>query len=78
MKFSILFSGKLLVAVAAGVFLGADWGAAVAATADGSGAGLSRAAELALAAVFAAAGGIAGSWFARARHGTTGSRNDET
>jgi hypothetical protein len=70
-KFSPAVSHRPLVAAVVGVFLGADWGAAAAAIADGSGAGLPRWAELALVTVIAAAGGIAGYRLARDRRGTT-------
>lgn len=56
-----------LLALAAGLFLGADWGAAIAAIIDSRGNTLSRPLELVTVAAFSVLGGAAGHWFARHR-----------
>ena len=56
-----------LLALAVGVFLGADWGAAIAASIDSRGDTLSRPLEFATVAAFSVFGGAAGHWFVRHR-----------
>lgn len=58
----------VLLALVVGAFLGADWGAAIAAMIDSRSDRLSRPGELVVSAALALLGGAAGLWFARARN----------
>ena len=61
------FRDGLLLALVGGIFLGADWGAALAAMIDSRGDRLDRPGEFVVGAVLALVGGAGGYWFARAR-----------